>query len=183
VSRIQEAASPYANELIFLFMGGFMLAQAMQRWGLHRRIALGVLSAVGTRPAALVGGFMLATAFLSMWVSNTATAVMMLPIALSVVQLVQRGAPEGARSELPGALMLGIAYAASIGGFATFIGAPPNAIAYATGHVSVPRMARAGLLLDLMGIAVILVVAYTFLLWAFGVRPGVVPPWAAAPGG
>ena len=128
VSNIQEAASPYANELIFLFMGGFMIALAMQRWGLHRRIALGVLSAVGTRPAALVGGFMLATAFISMWVSNTATAVMMLPIALSVVQLVQRGAPEGSRSDLPGALMLGIAYAASIGGFATLIGTPPNAL-------------------------------------------------------
>ncbi|HZG43725.1 MAG TPA: anion permease [Longimicrobium sp.] len=63
------------------------------------------------------------------------------------------------------------------------VATPPNAIAYATGHVSVPRMARAGLLLDLMGIAVILVVAYTFLLWAFGVQPGVVPPWAAAPQG
>lgn len=127
VSAFQAAASPYANELIFLFMGGFMLAQAMQRCGLHRRIALGVLGAVGTRPAALVGGFMAATAFLSMWVSNTATTVMMLPIGLSVVQLVENRGEEG-RSDLAGALMLGIAYAASIGGFATLIGTPPNAL-------------------------------------------------------
>ena len=129
VTGVADAAGPYANELIFLFMGGFMLALAMQRWGLHRRIALTVLRMVGTRPTSLVWGFMLATAVLSMWVSNTATAVMMLPIGLSVVQLIEGGGDEGVpRSAFSGALMLGIAYAASLGGFATLIGTPPNAL-------------------------------------------------------
>jgi solute carrier family 13 (sodium-dependent dicarboxylate transporter), member 2/3/5 len=88
VFDVGEATAPYADDIIFLFMGGFMLALAMQRWGLHRRIALVTIMAVGTRPVQVVGGFMLATAFLSMWVSNTATTVMMLPIGLSVLHLV-----------------------------------------------------------------------------------------------
>ena len=79
VVDIENAAAPYANDLIFLFMGGFMLALAMQRWGLHRRIALLTVRAVGTNPVQMIGGFMIATGFLSMWVSNTATTVAMLP--------------------------------------------------------------------------------------------------------
>lgn len=131
IATIDEAASPYANPIIFLFLGGFVLALGMQRWGLHRRIALAILAAVGTQPVALVGGFMLATAFLSMWVSNTATAVMMLPIGLSIIEVVlPRGenAVEPGESNFATALMLGIAYAASIGGLATLIGTPPNAL-------------------------------------------------------
>lgn len=129
VAPVGDAAAPYANPLIFLFMGGFLLALAMQRWELHRRIALTVVSVTGTRPRGLVWGFMLATAVLSMWVSNTATAVMMLPIGLSVVELVRGGEVEGpVRSNFGVALMLGIAYAASVGGFATLIGTPPNAL-------------------------------------------------------
>ncbi|WP_143529315.1 DASS family sodium-coupled anion symporter [Rubrobacter xylanophilus] len=146
VVEIGEATAPYANDLIFLFMGGFMLALAMQRWGLHRRIALLTVLAVGTRPVRMIGGFMLATAFISMWVSNTATTVMMLPIGLSVLALVldregdapqSEEAPEGGRTRAeeltgPGAsnfatcLMLAIAYAASIGSLSTLIGTPPN---------------------------------------------------------
>lgn len=129
VAGIEDAAAPYANPLIFLFLGGFLLALGMERWGLPRRIALTVVSAVGTRPEAVVGGFMVSAAFLSMWVSNTATAMMMLPIGLSVLELVDRGA--GEVGETGGgfgtALMLGIAYACSIGGVATLIGTPPNA--------------------------------------------------------
>ncbi len=83
-----EATAPYADPNIFLFMGGFMIALAMQRWDLHKRIALLVVRAVGTRPDRLIAGFMIATAFISMWVSNTATTVMMLPIGLSVLLLV-----------------------------------------------------------------------------------------------
>jgi solute carrier family 13 (sodium-dependent dicarboxylate transporter), member 2/3/5 len=132
VATVEEAAAPYANPIIFLFLGGFLIAQAMQRWGLHRRMALGVIRAVGTKPVPLIGGFMLAAAFLSMWVSNTATAVMMLPIGLSVVELAIRGRA-GSRvapgdSNFAIALMLGIAYACSIGGLATLIGTPPNAL-------------------------------------------------------
>jgi solute carrier family 13 (sodium-dependent dicarboxylate transporter), member 2/3/5 len=129
---VERAAAPFANPVIFLFMGGFMLGQAMQRWDLHRRIAFAILARTGTSPRSLVAGFMAATAFLSMWVSNTAVAVMMLPVGVSVIQAVGRGPGEG--SVPPGdpdfarALLLGIAYAASVGGMATLIGTPPNAL-------------------------------------------------------
>src|SRR5262245_19538301 len=89
VAGIKQAAAPYADEVIFLFLGGMMLGAALERWNLHRRIALITMLIVGTRPIMLVGGMMLATAVVSMWVSNTATAVMMLPIAVSVVSLVK----------------------------------------------------------------------------------------------
>jgi sodium-dependent dicarboxylate transporter 2/3/5 len=123
-----EAAAPYANHLIFLFMGGFMLAQAMQRWGLHRRLALRIIAAVGTSPPRVVLGFMCATGFLSMWVSNTATAAMMMPIAVAVAAQFASESEEAnaPRSNFGACLMLGIAYAASIGGMGTLIGTPPN---------------------------------------------------------
>lgn len=134
---VKSATAPYGHPLIFLFMGGFLLALAMQRWGLHRRIALHTILLVGTRPSALVGGFMIASAFLSMWVSNTATVVMMLPIATSVVVLVRREMEGSSDVNAPVAgrpfnfaicLMLGTAYASSIGGIGTLIGTPPNAL-------------------------------------------------------
>jgi sodium-dependent dicarboxylate transporter 2/3/5 len=133
VSGIRDAAAPYANPIIFLFLGGFMIALAMQRWQLHRRIALTVVTALGTRPSRLVLGFMVATAFLSMWVSNTATAVMMMPIGLSVIGLAAPDVdadpdPLPPQLNFGTALMLGIAYAASIGGLGTLIGTPPNAL-------------------------------------------------------
>ena len=126
-----QVAAPYANPNIFLFLGGFMIALAMQTWGLHRRIALHIILLVGSRPDRLVLGFMAASAALSMWISNTATVVMMLPIALSVIELVrQRLGPEVAPAGRPFAfalnLLLGTAYGASIGGVATKIGTPPN---------------------------------------------------------
>jgi solute carrier family 13 (sodium-dependent dicarboxylate transporter), member 2/3/5 len=137
ISGIEAAAAPFANPVIFLFLGGFMIAQAMQRWDLHRRIAFGIIARTGTSPMRLVAGFMIAAAFLSMWVSNTAVAVMMLPIGVSVIQ-VFHGAREAATEpglpdDLPAspfavALLLGIAYACSIGGVATLIGTPPNAL-------------------------------------------------------
>ncbi len=132
---IQEAASPYANHLIFLYMGGFMLALAMQRHGLHRRLALATVAMVGERSRFMVLGFMLASGFLSMWISNTATVVMMLPIALSVIALVRQRLEEEGAAPVEGepfrfaiALLLGMAYAASIGGTATLIGTPPNTL-------------------------------------------------------
>ncbi len=120
VLSMADTAAPYANDLIFLFMGGFFLAAGMEGTGLHRRIALGVISRVGTSPARMVLGFMLATAAVSMWISNTATAAMMLPIGVAVTALFPAGVG------VP--LMLGIAYGASIGGVATLIGTPPNAV-------------------------------------------------------
>ncbi len=122
-----NAAAPYANDLIYLFMGGFLLAVTMERWGLHKRIALRIMAWVGTSPNRLVLGFMLATAFLSMWISNTATAAMMLPIALAVGELFRPRDHEGPY-DFGIALMLGVAFAASIGGIATLIGTPPNAV-------------------------------------------------------
>lgn len=137
---IGRATAPYGSDLIFLFLGGFVLALSMQRWGLDRRIALVTLRIVGSRPPQIIGGFMAVTAALSMWVSNTATAAMMMPIALSVIDLVlkQGGGRTLGDSGLPDqgvdgrnfalSLMLAVAYAASIGGIATIIGSPPNGI-------------------------------------------------------
>ena len=124
---MRETAAPYAHELIFLFMGGFVIALSMQRWGLHRRFALTVVRLAGAAPHRMVGGFMLVTALVSMWVSNTATAMMMLPIATSVIETVQPGGDPGPeRRNFSLCMLLGIAYAASIGGIGTLIGTPPN---------------------------------------------------------
>ena len=130
VSSIEEATTPYANPLIFLFLGGFLIAIAMQRWELHRRIALRIIYIVGTEPRALIAGFMIAGAFLSMWISNTATAMMMLPIGLSIIQLARSEArvSDGRIEAFAIALMLSIAYACNIGGIGTLIGTPPNAL-------------------------------------------------------
>jgi sodium-dependent dicarboxylate transporter 2/3/5 len=129
-ASVGEATAPYAHPLIFLFLGGFLVALSMQRWGLDRRIALITLRLVGDRPTNMIAGVMLATALLSMFVSNTATTAMMLPIALSVIALLRRGDgenPQGAGSaNFALCMMLGIAYAASIGGIGTKIGTPPN---------------------------------------------------------
>ncbi len=126
-----DVTRAYGNDLIYLFLGGFFIAVTIQRWGLHRRIALHTINLAGTDPRRMILGFMLATAFLSMWISNTATAMMMLPIALAVLQQC-RDEAEREGGELPSgfgvALMLGIAYGASIGGVATLIGTPPNAV-------------------------------------------------------
>ena len=122
-----DAAAPYASPVVFLFMGGFLVAVAMQRWGLHRRIALAIVARAGTRPHTLVLGFMLATAFLSMWVSNTATAAMMVPIGIAMAELLRPPDDDGA-FPFGTALMLGIAYSATIGGTVTLIGTPPNAV-------------------------------------------------------
>lgn len=121
-----KTAESYINSTIFLYLGGFMIALAMERWNLHKRIALTIISVVGSRPSGLILGFMIATAFLSMWMSNTATAVMMLPIGLSIISKQEEltGSNETRNFALP--LLLGIAYSASIGGTATLIGTPPN---------------------------------------------------------
>lgn len=145
VLPVSDAAAPFASEVIFLFLGGFIIALAIQRWGLHQRIAWWIIRLVGTRPARLTGGVMAATALLGMWISNTATTLMMLPIATSVVQLVTaqltgRGPDEAKAStddpstaaagapRFATGLLLGIAYAASIASVTTLISTPPNLI-------------------------------------------------------
>jgi sodium-dependent dicarboxylate transporter 2/3/5 len=137
VQAIAATTAPYANPLIFLFLGGFILAIAMEKWDLHRRVALVIVSRVGVAPKSIILGFIVAAAFLSMWVSNTATAIMMLPIALSILALIDRGAENSESSDLKStkektnfelALILSIAYACNIGGMGTLIGTPPNAL-------------------------------------------------------
>lgn len=131
-----EVTLTYGSPLIFLFLGGFLLSVAIQKWELHRRIALRIILIVGLSPRRIILGFMVATGFLSMWISNTATALMMVPIGLAVVHqlgelLQQHGKPVDTDPEnfnFGVALMLGIAYSASIGGLGTLIGSPPNAI-------------------------------------------------------
>lgn len=129
VAKFKEVGAPYASATIFLFMGGFLLALGLQRWNLHRRLALYVVKVVGTSPRRLILGFMLATGFMSMWVSNTATAVVMLPIGTSVL-LLTADTVGGMKNQMKFAtgLMLAIAYAASIGSLGTLIGTPPNAL-------------------------------------------------------
>jgi sodium-dependent dicarboxylate transporter 2/3/5 len=141
VMPLAATTASYGADVIYLFLGGFVLAMAIQRWGLDRRIAFLTLHLVGARTGAIVAGIMGATAFLSMWVSNTATAAMMVPIALSVIDLVllrrtgrtlaeHSGIPQGDVDvrNLALSLLLGVAYAASIGGLGTIIGSPPNGI-------------------------------------------------------
>lgn len=147
---VAQATAPYASSIVFLFLGGFLIAIAMEKWNLHRRIALATLSRVGVEPKRIVLGMMLATGFLSMWVSNTATTLMMLPIGMSVLTLViertsrRQGSEVGEALAEGGAitdvvknpqiqafgvcLVLAIAWSASIGGLGTLLGSPPNAI-------------------------------------------------------
>ncbi len=128
VFSVAEAAAPYANPIVFLFLGGFLIALAIERWNLHRRMALNVILRVGAREDMQIAGFMIATAALSMWVSNTATAVMMLPVALSVIPRTSTGQIDPQKKAFSAALLLSVAYAANIGGVATLIGTPPNAL-------------------------------------------------------
>ncbi|MGC3872377.1 SLC13 family permease [Halomonas sp. GXIMD04776] len=127
IGELEAAAPSYANPIVFLFLGGFLLGIGMQRWDLHRRIALKVLQVVGSQPRRQIAGFMIATGFLSMWVSNTATSIMMLPIGMSVISLLEDSDPKEL-NRYATALLLAIAYSASIGGIATLIGTPPNAL-------------------------------------------------------
>jgi sodium-dependent dicarboxylate transporter 2/3/5 len=129
-----KVTAAYADHLIFLFMGGFLIAVTMERWQLHKRIALHTIRIIGATPRRIILGFMMATAFLSMWISNTATAMMMVTIGIAVLgQITTLVEPQGkamaeGHQQFGTALMLGIAYASSIGGVATLIGTPPNAI-------------------------------------------------------
>jgi sodium-dependent dicarboxylate transporter 2/3/5 len=134
VMSAAKSAAPYANPIIFLFMGGFFIAIALEKHRLHERIALNLIKLTGTSGNGIIMGFMISTAFISMWISNTATAMMMLPIAISVVKLIipeNRMLPEGKLSgeqNFALGLMLAVGYAATLGGLATIIGTPPNVV-------------------------------------------------------
>ena len=129
IFSLSEATAPYSSPIIFLFMGGFFLALGLEEHGLHRRIALNLVKLTGTSANGIILGFMLATAFLSMWISNTASTIMMLPIATSITALIQHSVSDKKGFKYFAlALMLGIAYSANIGGMATIIGTPPNVV-------------------------------------------------------
>ena len=127
IASIEAVTAPYANPLIFLFLGGFLISIAMERWNLHKRIALTAMTLVSSKQSHQIGGMMAVTAFLSMWMSNTATTVMMLPIGLSVIEMVKSHSGQ-ANQAFSKAMLLSIAFSASIGGLATLIGTPPNAL-------------------------------------------------------
>jgi sodium-dependent dicarboxylate transporter 2/3/5 len=122
----RETAPIYFNSTIVLYIGGFMIALTMQKWNLHKRIALSIIHAVGGGPARIVLGFMIAAGFLSMWISNTATAVMMVPIGLAIVLKIEDAFGEERSHAFTVSLMLGIAYGCSVGGLSTLVGTPPN---------------------------------------------------------
>jgi len=131
IATIQDTTAPYANKVIYLFLGGFIVAFAMQRWNLHRRIALTVLQHVGGNGRSLVGGFMLASAVISMWVMNTSTTMMLLPIAVSIIAVIHKtvgSLDDKGKDDFQYSLLLGVAYGATIGGMATLVGTAPNAM-------------------------------------------------------
>ena len=168
LGSVKDVLAPYADPTIFLFLGGFVIAVAIERWHLHRRIALGIINRVGTGPRRLVLGFMLATGGISVFISNSATAMMMLPIGLAVVkQISELQGTTGEGGEVPrtnfaALIMLAIAYAASIGGVGSVIGSPPNAI-----MVGMASKA-AGVeitFLDYMLVGLPVALVYTFVAW------------------
>lgn len=161
VLSMNAASAPYANPVIYLFFGGFVLAAAFERSGLHRRLALVLLGAVGTRPDRIIGGIMASAALISMWVSNTATVLMVLPLAQSMLRQRPGGNAQGA-SNFEKALLLGVAFAATIGGYGTMIGSPPNALL--TAFLAQTHGIRVSFL-DYMMIGVPIVLVATPLAW------------------
>jgi sodium-dependent dicarboxylate transporter 2/3/5 len=186
----KDVSIRYADQNIFLFMGGFFIAMAMQRWGLHKRIALHIVRFLGTSPRRIVLGFMIATAFLSMWISNTATAMMMFPIGLAVImhaanmiekeKLDIKTAPGSFNFGI--ALMLGIAYSASIGGIATLVGTPPNIVFVGIFKSLFPKAPEIGFL-DWLKIGLPLVLIFLPITWVYLTRIAVPPRIKKIPGG
>jgi sodium-dependent dicarboxylate transporter 2/3/5 len=161
VAGVGRAAQPYVDPYIFLFMGGMALGAALEQWGLHRRIALLIMRAIGTGPQRLLLGMLVATATVSLWISNTATAVMMVPIGMAL--LAQLEATEGRRLESFGAaLMLGVAYASNVGGIGTKIGSPTNSVF--AGVVS-RRLGHEVGFLEYMAAALPFVILFLPLVW------------------
>jgi sodium-dependent dicarboxylate transporter 2/3/5 len=140
----KDLAVSYGDPNIYLFAGGFFIAMAMQKWRLHERIALNIVARTGSDPGSLVLGFMVATAFLSMWISNAATTMMMLPIGLAVIEEVTGTSERKSAGNFGLCVMLGIAYASSIGGVGTLVGTPPNIVLAGTMNRIFPDAPRIG---------------------------------------
>ena len=164
VADIKMTATSYGNPIVYLFLGGFILALALERWGLHKRLALNVLAMVGANPRAIIGVFMAVSAVLSMWVTNTATTIMLLPVAVSVIAMMPDDdlADGSANSPFALCLLLGIAYAASIGGMGTIIGTAPNVfvVSFLSEHLN-----REIGFLEWMRFAVPIVIIFVPITW------------------
>ena len=179
---IDTAAAPYADPMIFLFLGGFVIAIAMQKWDLHRRIALNIIHLIGSKPRNIIAGFIISSAFMSMWVSNTAATMMMLPIGLSVIQLTKirenNAEEEQQYANFAIVLMLAIAYAANVGGLGTVIGTPTNALMIAFANdaynmeISFVQWMSIGIPIVVLGLPVIF---YSLANIAFPVRIKTLP--------
>jgi solute carrier family 13 (sodium-dependent dicarboxylate transporter), member 2/3/5 len=166
VFDLAHATAPYASPIIFLFMGGFFLALGLEEYGLHKRIALNLVKLTGTSANGIIFGFMLATGFLSMWISNTASTIMMLPIATTVINLISKTIDNKKGLALFSvSLMLGIAYSANIGGMATIIGTPPNVVfvGYAEQLLHVEIDFAKWLLIGIPISSILLLITYVFL--------------------
>ena len=171
IMNADDVAPFFINDTIFLFIGGFLLAIAMEHWDLHRRIALVTLKGFGVKPSHILLGFMVATAGLSMWISNTATAMMMLPIAVAVLGSLEERSGREACAGFEASLLLGIAYAASIGGIATLVGTPPNLVLVRVHDQTFPDAPEIGfapwMLFALPVCALLLGVVWLLLRWMF----------------
>ncbi|WP_019505327.1 DASS family sodium-coupled anion symporter [Pleurocapsa sp. PCC 7319] len=171
-----DVASAYGSDIILLFMTGFFIATAIEKWNLHRRIALHIIKLVGTQPTRLILGFMIATAALSMWISNAATTLMMLPIATAAIEQTEVVNPKSGISKTLGTgLMLGIAYGANIGGMGTPIGTPPNLVFLAQIEEAFPTLPSIAFL-QWMIVGVPLVIIFILLTWLYLTKVGVKLP-------
>jgi sodium-dependent dicarboxylate transporter 2/3/5 len=170
----KEVSETYMNHIIFIFIGGFVMALAMEKWELHKRIALRLLVMIGVGPGRILLGFMTATAFLSMWISNTATAMMMIPIVISVVVSLEENLPGPGISRYATGLFLAIAYSASIGGMATLVGSPTNLVCpriLTLLYPDAPDISFSGWLTFALPISlVMLVVLWTYIYFLFRPR-------------
>ncbi len=169
IMKTGQVSLNYTHHLIFLFLGGFIIAIALQEWQLHRRFALYTISLLGSNARRLILGFMLATAGLSMWISNTATTIMMLPIAMAVIQQIREKNANSLPERFPfgTVLMLGIAYSSSIGGIATLIGTPPNVVfsgIYGKYFPQLPEVSFIRWMMFALPLAVLLFLALWFYL-------------------
>lgn len=169
----KAVSATYFNDVIFLFMGGFLVALAMERWNLHKRLALNILCITGVKPALILLGFMLASFMLSMWISNTATVMMMIPIVMSIVNQLEEYLSKKSTSRFSIGLLLGIAYSASVGGVATLVGTPPNLSLVRIFHIyfpNLPDISFSSWLIFALPVAILLFGA-TWMLLYFSFRP------------
>jgi len=167
ILKTSEIAGSYINSIIFLFIGGFMIAIAMERWGLHKRIALKIITIVGGSPNSIIFGFMIAACFLSMWVSNTATILMMLPIALAIIKRMENQFGKDQTHNFTLALLLGVAYSCTIGGLGTLVGTPPNLVFVKTLNIlypNAPEISFSKWMLMAFPITLLLLLSTSFLL-------------------